>query len=1354
MSRIVTTLRQFIQLLVKEIALCGEHGAPPIRVAQNTIATFCIERLEFANNEPFEALRACWDALMSMKDEIFIGPFFIQARNSQQRRPRTLEDAIEQNFLLFASTHAQLFALGQRPWISSFLFDMDKASPNKYLSLLKSIAMARQKGVLTTTLAQELGMNSYDIHYLLNGLESSSLVSSRKCQMTIDDVRTCSNLWHLASLPAASLPLAGDAFGDITVICPCVSEEHLDLCMHLLQNAGGTIAVDDFANQLSQHPQLEDSGVLFSQGQGFSRLEEVLTQHRNVRRVLVFQPSSRRYKVPALQIYEPGQELLPKSSYAFHFLHKVPPWLQVQSFIHECGSAGCTIADIHERLRIPYKPLQKILDHISTDEIDATKQSIGRSRVFVYRSKITSAQPPCVFKVGCELDLHTTVQQHIVEPNVSSLQPVRAAASRNVPWEDLNLNDLQSKRLDIMHTHLLLNRVVSLSILYSHVMEQERLSNYEYIMSNRTFVMLVATLLPFVKDTHVQRSVIMGDGVTVTMLLPSSMSASDPAVAEAYSRHCSSRKSAITGKKIPLLLGSEPQPAPTKRRKAVSATSAAKIEENDIGDAPDAKSAAIMKTCDDSDNSNDSRDCPDDNKSQYAYRKLLGIPSYFIRAYLLHSFIMSRGLQTVSADALISMLPIKLLIKIVGIPSLKNDVLFKLFQELRLLPAHAMDCVTFPRKSVLKTDRRHFLKAWNLLLKFSILKRQQMPAFVHGSSVILTQEFVASRSIIIDNVDPETFDKFSQFGGVYYEPGLCVFSLQNDIELRQLWTFLKHLAPHIDSNKLPDPNIDQSLPDSHRLPDILRCGGVFRLDYTTAPVKKRSVGWALFRFSGPIVTKLSNFLKESPDLQGILETKVFPHTWLSEIVPQVLANELCYDGLEIFIEYKRVYNQQAKVQLILGGNDDGDEDAEAVQASAWNLELESKLLSFVLLHNSDSFCPGLTPSQEDLDRFCKLVNWQVVSRFVHQPAVVCQKHFLQLVPCSHFATALQAVREKYPGSAANPNRTVTAQMAQDLSNDIRAKILIFSDSFFWQQRDSSQGQDRGSFASTTEPPKVLLPWQASFSDCLAAGLVMKRTLYADHYDPAVAAATKDIDSLLAPDQVLAGSSCLASFGATLCTRGSSQVLRWSNVPKVVSEKLKVDKAPPNRASVLQMTEDFQNGVKAVPPLITNVSSSVDAAALAVLHMWGRLSFEHVWRIDAASEPVVQSNKKISILDYLQNQGILRPMKSPEQDAEAADVGVDSQLPDSSDRYRFMYRLNDPDVKIFKRPRHAIADLDLEPSSWKTDFPPETVEEASAFVHRAATGVDVRLLCNSVGIDVDDALAFRRHLLSGMRAHFF
>jgi hypothetical protein len=38
-------------------------------------------------------------------------------------------------------------------------------------------------------------------------------------------------------------------------------------------------------------------------------------------------------------------------------------------------------------------------------------------------------------------------------------------------------------------------------------------------------------------------------------------------------------------------------------------------------------------------------------------------------------------------------------------------------------------------------------------------------------------------------------------------------------------------------------------------------------------------------------------------------------------------------------------------------------------------------------------------------------------------------------------------------------------------------------------------------------------------------------------------------------------------------------------------------------------------------------------------------------------------------------------------------------------------------------------------------------------HQAATGVDTRLVCDAVGVDTDDAAAFRRHLLSGVFIRF-
>jgi hypothetical protein len=569
-----------------------------------------------------------------------------------------------------------------------------------------------------------------------------------------------------------------------------------------------------------------------------------------------------------------------------------------------------------------------------------------------------------------------------------------------------------------------------------------------------------------------------------------------------------------------------------------------------------------------------------------------------------------------------------------------------------------------------------------------------------------------------------------------------------------LWMFFKHLAFDIESDNVPIPTLDPSLLDSYRLPDIIRHGGLFRYDLKADAVKKRPSGWGLSRYSGPLIAQLTNFLKNAANLKHTLETIIFPHRWLVNVAPQILVDDFYFGGLEIFTEYKKIsYSQQAQLRLLLDGQDDVPQESEYVGCQFWNLETESKLLAFVLLHYSGKMRPGRIPSGQKLEFFCNRVNWKHVSRFVREPASACRNHFCQLVPHSPFGIALQAFRDQYPDPVAS--RSVNAQMTQELANDIRVKILVYSDSFFWQE--NSQGQTRDAIVTARAPPsKVNMPWHASFTDCLAASLVIKRTFCADHYDPSVSASAKFIDSLLSPERIVTGTSCLASFGAVgakLASRSdktlASQRLRWSDIPKVISEKLKVDKSVSNRLSLHQKIENFQNGSETIPSIIPNLNSGFDAAALTILHLQGLISFEHEWHI--TTQPAVH-DKKVSISDYLHNQGIFQVAKPQEKVLDIADEGLDSHLAEFDSKSRYMYRLNGPDVKIFKRHRSSIFEFEFEPSSWKTDFPPETIARASSFVHnQAAPGVDVRLVCDAVGIDVDDAVAFRRQLLSGFAA---
>jgi len=76
-----------------------------------------------------------------------------------------------------------------------------------------------------------------------------------------------------------------------------------------------------------------------------------------------------------------------------------------------------------------------------------------------------------------------------------------------------------------------------------------------------------------------------------------------------------------------------------------------------------------------------------------------------------------------------------------------------------------------------------------------------------------------------------------------------------------MWMFFKQLSFDIESDDFPDRSVEPSLPDAHRLPDILRFGGVFRCDLKAVSAKKRPSSWALPQFSGQVVTKLTNFLK-------------------------------------------------------------------------------------------------------------------------------------------------------------------------------------------------------------------------------------------------------------------------------------------------------------------------------------------------------------------------------------------------------------------------------------------------------------------------------------------------------------
>lgn len=1346
----VVSFRHFIELLIKEVALCGENGASPTSLVENTFATFGIQSLEFlAPSEPLELLQACWDPLLSSNCDVMIAETWKIANKAGQRKHPSLHTAIQQSMLIFTSSHTQLYVLGCRPWMGSYAFS------NKYLLALQCIARARHKGVTTTYLLQELGFNPIDLHHHLEVLKSLCVVTSRKCQVIVDGTLSASSLWHLASLAAASMPNFSDSYGGIRVECHAVSDEDLDYCLEILQNAGGTLSVDDFVYQLSRHPRLKEKCSTLKPGTGYGNLEQSLIQHRCVRRVLVRMRTSSHLKVAALQIYDPDAAQLPQSIYPFQLLQNVPLTTQVQSFIHDCGSYGCTSADIAERLHVPKKVLERILSQLNNDEISTTKQCVGHRANIVYISKITFANDPTVSKL--QIAPSNDKQEELFELLPLSTRPM-PVISRHVPWQHLQLNDVQLNRLDLLFTYLQSNPVVSVYSLFSHIIEQEKPSNSPHTMCYKTLDRLVEILLPFVEATHVQKTIVMSDGVNVRMLMPADMEGNHTAVVEAYKKDCAVKHKMHSKRNgLDKHLGKEPPHL--KRRKAKQETV---VTEPPVPPKLKRKRRKVSKIVS-TDQLEDSDDCSEDSSGSFeksspnhqrSYRRLFVVPSIVVKAYMLHSFIVSRHLLSVSADALLGMLPFRILIQIIGIPSLKNSVLFSLFQELRTLPALAMDCNTFPRDALLrffKKDQSDFAKVWDLLFKLSVLKRRRCSLVSLDGSVALSQEVDVSQSVVIQNVDPETFSKFSNFGCIYYEPSLCVFSLRNSTELRQLWMFFKHLAHDIDAYCPSDPDVQLSLPDSHKLPDILKYGGVFRYSLNAADVKKDPSRWILYRYSGPIVAKLTTILKKTTDLQETLESVVFPRRWLTNVVPQILLHEFYFGGLEIFTEIKKVsrIHRLDQIPLLVDGTGDNDEESEDIQCEQWNLESESKLLAYVLLHHSDKIRPGRILSGQELERLCNRVNWTHVSRFVREPPDSCRTHFSLLVPCSQFATALQAFRDKYP--EASSIRTLTTLMAQELAHDIRFKTLLHFDSFCWQ--DNGQSQARDSVLMAKEPSRVNLPWHASFHDCVAAGLVIKRTFCIDHYDQSVAAAAKYIDSLLPPDRVLAGSSCLATFGATLASRCdkplASQVLRWSDLPKVVTEKLKIEKGHQHqkRMSVHQKIENFQTGVERLPSTIPHVNSALDAVALSVLHLRGQLSFEHKWHMQC--QPPVHS-KKVSMSDYLYNQGILKPLDKVLEAADECLDSLDSSLSAFDDTSRLKYHLNGPDVKISSEPRHSIADLEFEPRCWKTDFSPDTVERASSFVqHQAATGVDTRLVCDAVGVDTDDAAAFRRHLLSGV-----
>jgi hypothetical protein len=1357
----ITCLRHFIDLLVKEISLCGEAGAAPLHVVQRTFSTFSIESLSFASmDEPFELLRTCWDPLMSLsgEEEVAVAESWQDYCSGGQRKPKTFDEIVsEMDSLLFISSSSHLHALGARPWISPVLFS------NKFILVLRCIADAREKGVVSTFMASKLGMSSNDLHHLLDILKSYSLVTSRKCQVVEDGAPKCTSWWHLSSLPAASSPPVVDndsvTYGDLCVRCPPISDEDLNCCMEILQNSGGTLSLDDFVHQVSHHALLKDKGSSLFQGTGYQKLVEELIQNRHVRRVMAIVKTSCRFKIPALQLYDGDDDAqLPHAMYPCGLLSKIPLLNQVQTFIHDCGSYGCTGADIIERLRVPKKTLERILGQLDLNEVSTSKQCYGNNKSIVYISKITQDLEPSVSKVSRHVDAIDGEQKSHLDLDLCFARPA-PLLRQNVPWQHLQLNDMQLLRFDLMHSFLQLHTVTSVYAVSHHVLEQERLSGFRFRMSSKTFDLLLELLLPFVATTHVHRTVAMKDKdkTNIRLLMPASMHDDDAAVISACNHHCEllrQVRSKRLGLDMHLGVKVRPQPRkkrvkvengtqPTSKRRNVKKEGLADDdEEDDVGDAPDFAESTLVTNTHGVSASEDSDEEASFNH-QLSYQRLLAVPSVFMKAYILHSFIISRHLQTTSAEDILALLPFRLLVQILGIPERKDSVLFSLFQELRALPAVAMHCNCVKREAVLKLLKKKnsgFARAWSLLCKLSVVKQQQ---HAHHDRASFSQEVDVSQSIVIQNVDPETFSKISNFGCVYYEPNLCVFSLRNSAELRQLWMFFKHLSLDLDSDHFPDPCVEPSLPDAQSLPDILRFGGVFRCDLKDVSVKKRPSSWILPQFSGQVVTKLTNFLKNSSDLQDALENCVFPHKWLTSIVPQILANDFYYGGLEIFVEYRKFSNsQQVQLPSFLDGQDDNDA-SEAVRCQYWNLDSESKLLSIVLLRYSDKMRHGRIPSGHELEIFCKRVNWKLVSRFVREPAIACRNHFSELAPYSQFAIALQTFRDKFPEPVAG--RELTSQMAQELAQDIRVKVLVFSDSFF--SRDNVQDQNRDFNVAAKVPSKISLPWHKSFNDCVSAGLVIKRIFCADHYDPNVAASAKHIEDLLSPDQVVAGSQCLASFGATLLSR-SDKNLRWSeNIPRFVTDRLKIDKSIQNRLSLQQKYENFQKGTETLPPTIPNVHSSLDAAALAILHVQGQLSFEYEWLIE--SQPAVYSNK-VSIVDYLHNQGLFRPAKRRESVLEAAEEILDPQHSEFNESSRFLYHLNGPDVKLSKRRRHAIADLECEPSRWKSDFPPEAVERASSFVHaQRSSGVDMRQVCDLVGIEVDDAAAFRRHLLSGL-----
>jgi len=219
------------------------------------------------------------------------------------------------------------------------------------------------------------------------------------------------------------------------------------------------------------------------------------------------------------------------------------------------------------------------------------------------------------------------------------------------------------------------------------------------------------------------------------------------------------------------------QPVVRKRRKVKKEESADEVEDNDAGDAPDlAENGSLanprgFSASEDSDSGSQASSF----NHQYLYQRLTVIPSVFMKAYVLHSFIISRRLQTTCAEDVLSSLPFRLLVQILGIPEMKDSVLFSLFQELRALPAVAMDCNCVKREAVLKLHRKKnsgFARAWNLLLKLSVIKLQQDAPVALKGTASLSQEVDVSQSMVIQNVDAETFGKISNFGCVYYEPNL------------------------------------------------------------------------------------------------------------------------------------------------------------------------------------------------------------------------------------------------------------------------------------------------------------------------------------------------------------------------------------------------------------------------------------------------------------------------------------------------------------------------------------------------------------------------------------------------------